>query len=859
MKRMYIALFVFFNLYAFTGFAQNTQIGGIINAYTPVLAFNPCDNKITVEDAASFRINDTVLIIQMKGAIIDSGNNSSFGTVMDYRSAGNYEINYIKSINGNIIELKNVITRSYNIPDGRVQLIRVPYFQNATVTSTLTCLPWDGSKGGVAVINVADTLSLNAEINVSGKGFRGGSGYNSQAAVLNCFKDEYFYPQSDNVIAGQKGESIAELSSLRNYGKGNNANGGGGGQGHNSGGGGGSNAGNGGFGGYQLDNCGNSPFNNRGFGGAALNNSSGINKIFLGGGGGAGQADNPGNPVPNGGNGGGIIIITGNILKTNTFKIISNGDNASSCSVPPGTDCHDAMGGGGGGGTIVLFMNQYLGNTNTENNGGKGADMVGSVVLGGRIGSGGGGGGGSLFAKGPAIPASIINNNAGGLNGVLTQDGNNAWGATPGQNGFNYPGFNLQTDNTPFRRNIDSVRIKVSLITCNEFDFKGFGFTNTHPVSDWQWSFGDGGTASVKDVIYSYSNPGPFTVKLIVTDINGCKDSISKDVNPSFLSVDAGPGDTICTTGSTLLQSSASGAQSYSWSPAAYLNNASILSPVATPPATTTFYLTATNTSGCSQTDSVRIDVRSDNGFTISPPEDICINNSARLIADGGDIYNWFPTSSLNNALIPNPVATPAATTLYTVNIIDTLCGFSATLSTIIVVRPLPSVRASKSNDIDCLTPQSRLNASGALLYTWSPASSLNNPDIQSPIAIPTVNTLYTVTGTDAFGCSNTDSITVKISTENKSQFLMPTAFTPNNDGLNDCYRVKYWGQIQELEFSVYNRWGERVFFTKNPEACWDGLLNGVPQNPGVFVYMIKDKTSCQSFVFRKGTFALIK
>ena len=82
----------------------------------------------------------------------------------------------------------------------------------------------------------------------------------------------------------------------------------------------------------------------------------------MGGGGGAGQADNPGNPVPNGGNGGGIVIIIGNVLKANNFKIISNGDNASTCAVPPGIDCHDAMGGGGGGGTIVLNVNQYINN-----------------------------------------------------------------------------------------------------------------------------------------------------------------------------------------------------------------------------------------------------------------------------------------------------------------------------------------------------------------------------------------------------------------------------------------------------------------------------------------------------------------
>ncbi|MEI9912918.1 MAG: gliding motility-associated C-terminal domain-containing protein [Bacteroidota bacterium] len=57
----------------------------------------------------------------------------------------------------------------------------------------------------------------------------------------------------------------------------------------------------------------------------------------------------------------------------------------------------------------------------------------------------------------------------------------------------------------------------------------------------------------------------------------------------------------------------------------------------------------------------------------------------------------------------------------------------------------------------------------------------------------------------------------------NVSGYSMPNAFTPNNDGLNDCYGIRYWGIIRELEFSIYNRWGERYFLQKTRGACWDG------------------------------------
>jgi gliding motility-associated-like protein len=115
------------------------------------------------------------------------------------------------------------------------------------------------------------------------------------------------------------------------------------------------------------------------------------------------------------------------------------------------------------------------------------------------------------------------------------------------------------------------------------------------------------------------------------------------------------------------------------------------------------------------------------------------------------------------------------------------------------------------------------------------------------------------VTGTDNNGCRNSDSITVRVTKENQSGYMMASGFTPNNDGLNDCYGIKYWGSITKLEFSIYNRWGQRVFFTTDPNGCWDGKINGVPQGPAVFVYMIRASTTCSPEIFRKGTFVLIR
>jgi gliding motility-associated-like protein len=228
------------------------------------------------------------------------------------------------------------------------------------------------------------------------------------------------------------------------------------------------------------------------------------------------------------------------------------------------------------------------------------------------------------------------------------------------------------------------------------------------------------------------------------------------------------------------------------------------------------------------------------------------------LSATGGTTYSWLPAASLDNASGATPFASPTTTTNYSVTITD-VCNNSATLTTTVKVLLLPVINAGKSNDIDCSNDQSQLTANGGIQYVWSPAATLSNTTIANPIAKPTTPTRYIVKGTNQDGCSNYDSVTVNVTFVNKGGYSMPSAFSPNNDGLNDCYGMKYWGVLQELDFSIYSRFGERVFHTNQPGDCWDGKYKGVAQDPGVFIYMIKAKTTCEKAVFRKGAFTLVR
>ena len=86
----------------------------------------------------------------------------------------------------------------------------------------------------------------------------------------------------------------------------------------------------------------------------------------------------------------------------------------------------------------------------------------------------------------------------------------------------------------------------------------------------------------------------------------------------------------------------------------------------------------------------------------------------------------------------------------------------------------------------------------------------------------------------------------------------MPNAFSPNNDGHDDCFGLKYWGQISSLELTIYNRWGQLLFMTTDPQGCWDGTYKGVPQPAGGYVYQIKAATACE-VAYRKGIVILVR
>ncbi|MEZ4983518.1 MAG: PKD domain-containing protein [Saprospiraceae bacterium] len=407
-------------IFPITVFSQTTA-GGQINVYSSLTGQDACANSISVSNPDVFEPGMRIVIITMQGAAIQTGNNASFGTIADLNGTGQYELNTILEIQQENLVLTHTLQHDY--PANGTQVVGAPAYNAVVVTESVIPQPWNGTTGGVILLHATESITLQANVDASGAGFRGGMP--EVVADNNCTwlinQNDYSYA-SGNWRAAPKGEGIVVLPSSMANGRGAAANGGGGGNDHNSGGGGGALATSGGVGGRNEEpttfGCNG---DNPGIGGRALPTNA---LLFMGGGGGSGHANNTAGPA-GGGNGGGIVLLSAPSIFFDGGSLIANGANG-------GTAVGDGGGGGGAGGSIVLLADTVEGTPSIRANGGLGGGVNNQNAP--RCFGPGGGGSGGVFLSNQLLTASL----SGGTPGISAQSSecsDSSRGATAGQDG----------------------------------------------------------------------------------------------------------------------------------------------------------------------------------------------------------------------------------------------------------------------------------------------------------------------------------------------------------------------------------------------------------------------------------------
>ena len=472
-----------------------TKLGEKVNTYAALSSDGKTgDTTVKVANAAALNLKkgDLILVIQMQGAEVDLASvtdGTKYGSVSNYRNAGNYEIASVGAVdnNTNTITLDSCsgLKNNYNAA-GHAQVVRVPQFSTLAVPAgtSITGDAWDGSKGGVVAMYVKDKTSLAGKIDATALGFRGGAVDDMTLATVATFTN---FASKNAPDSAEHGESIAGSSveydaATGKYGRGAVANGGGGGNAHNAGGGGGANGLNpnpwtgqgvmlapnnafdsawkldpfvkangntltnssgGGRGGYTFgsaneDATSRAPGANQwggdnrrevgGWGGRPLDYNPAV-RAFLGGGGGAGDGNN--GAAGAGGIGGGMVLLVTDSIE-GAGSIEANGGDGNRTKV--GSGGNDAPGGGGGGIVLLSALRRSSAVAIKANGGNGGSQFIGNNES---EGPGGGGGGGVIatFVPGATQPTLSV---AGGLSGVsdsLSVNEFNVNGATNGASG----------------------------------------------------------------------------------------------------------------------------------------------------------------------------------------------------------------------------------------------------------------------------------------------------------------------------------------------------------------------------------------------------------------------------------------
>ncbi len=365
--------------------------------------------------------------------------------------------------------------------------------------------------------------------------------------------------------------------------------------------------------------------------------------------------------------------------------------------------------------------------------------------------------------------------------------------------------------------------------------------------------------------------PDPFvapdsttTYEVSVDTPDGCvlKDFVTVEV-VEVVEVDAGPDQINCEGTSVNLVGNGNG--DVQWSPVGLVDSPNSLVTTANPSETTVFYLTI-NKGECSLTDSITVFI--ENKTTIEGATyEICEGESIALEVTGNaDQYLWSGSDFLSETDLENPIVAPSENTTYTLIASQATCE-ADTAEVIVKVIPAPDIDFYDQYEI---FPGQALNINLGLIdtfstfdITWSPEDIFTCVDCNRTTVLVDSNAQIQL---DLFeiqtACNFTFNSSIRqLDACSDDLIKVPSAFSPNEDGNNDFFRLYPSPSIRQFyRIMVFNRWGGVVFQTNDINQSWNGKLNGEYLSSGVYVYLVEAECPINGQRFYKtGDFLLVR
>lgn len=293
------------------------------------------------------------------------------------------------------------------------------------------------------------------------------------------------------------------------------------------------------------------------------------------------------------------------------------------------------------------------------------------------------------------------------------------------------------------------------------------------------------------------------------------------------------------------------------WSPGTYISDSLSKDILYYPPATEEIEVKVLTAENCFTIEKMRIPVQLPIKPNVQSPVHVCKGKYTELYASGGSYYLWKPYYNINDTLIPTPQVYPDTTMRYMVRVSNDC--FYDTIGIDVIVDTLPKIVTTPDTSIYRGAEIELTATTSAFNLEWYPQNSIpTNPFTRSIRVKPTVNTSYFVRATDGNNCTGYD--TVHVGVYSKNVLLIPTAFSPNGDGINDVFKVAKHLNVRTLNyFEVFNRWGQKIFSTTKIDEGWDGTYQGENAPIGTYSWHIQITNFDNEKISQSGTLDLIR